>query len=91
MQNIKNYENFNQLEIQESEEMSETYEGAMSPEAKMQIESLCEGLLCKEAADYHRDENADHTYEKYVNECANYLKEAMGQAGYATIDKPYAD
>jgi uncharacterized protein with von Willebrand factor type A (vWA) domain len=92
MQNLKNYENFNQVEIQESDEMMAMQtEGAMSPEAKMQLEKLCEEVLCKEAQAYHDDENPEHTYEGYMNECMSYINEVMGQSGYSTIDKPYAD
>jgi hypothetical protein len=51
----------------------------------MALESLCEAMLCKEADEYHNDENPEHTYEGYVIECANYMKEYMGQAGYASL------
>ena len=47
--------------------------------------------LAKEAKEYHDDENPDHTYEGYVNECGNYIKEYMGRPGYSSLDKPYAE
>jgi hypothetical protein len=76
MENIKSYESFSDIEIKESNHMSET---AMSPSSKMALESLCEAMLCKEAEEYHNDENPEHTYEGYVMGCANYMKECMGQ------------
>jgi len=82
MENIKSYESFSDIEIKESNHMSES---CMSPASKMALESLCEAMLCKEAAEYHNDENPMHTYEGYVMESANYMKECMGQAGYASL------
>ena len=82
MENIKSYESFSDIEIKESNHMSES---GMSPASKMALESLCEAMLCKEADEYHNDENPEHTYEGYVMECANYMKECMVQAGYASL------
>jgi len=82
MENIKSYESFSDIEIKESNHMSES---GMSPASKMALESLCEAMLCKEADEYHNDENPEHTYEGYVMECANYMKVCMGQAGYASL------
>jgi hypothetical protein len=76
MENIKSYESFSDMEIKESNGMNES---CMSPASKMALESLCEAMLCKEAGEYHNDENPEHTYEGYVMECANYMKECMGQ------------
>jgi hypothetical protein len=84
MENIKSYESFSDIEIKESNDMNEC---GMSTESKMALESLCEAMLCKEADQYHNDENPEHTYEGYVMECANYMKECMGQAGYAPLIK----
>jgi len=84
MENIKSYESFSDIEIKESNHMSES---GMSPASKMALESLCEAMLCKEADEYHNDENPEHTYEGYVMECMNYIKECMGQAGYAPLTK----
>jgi hypothetical protein len=84
MENIKSYESFSTVEIKESNDMNEC---GMSPASKMALESLCEAMLCKEADQYHNDENPEHTYEGYVNECANYIKECMGQSGYAPLIK----
>lgn len=91
MENIKSYEFFSDIEIKESNHMDgysmshDMNETAMSPAAKMALESLCEAMLCKEAAEYHNDENPMHTYEGYAMKCANYMKEYMGQAGYAPL------
>lgn len=82
MKNLKHYESFSTTEIKESNHMNEY---GMSPASKMALESLCEAMLCKEADEYHNDENPEHTYEGYVMECANYMKECMGQAGYASL------
>jgi hypothetical protein len=84
MENIKSYESFSDIEIKESNGMNET---CMSSESKMALESLCEAMLCKEADQYHNDENPEHTYEGYVMECMNYVKECMGQSGYASLAK----
>ena len=83
MENIKSYESFSSREIKESDSM---YECGMSDNAKMALESLCESMLCKEAEDYHNDENPDHTYEGYVKECMDYMREAMGHPGYASLN-----
>ncbi len=95
MQNLKSFENFSEVEIVTNEA-----EGAMTPDAmtpmcpisegaKEMIKGICEGHLCKEGEEYHNDENPEHTYEGYINECMNYLKECMGQPGYATAANPY--
>ena len=84
MENIKSYESFSTVEIKESNNMNEC---GMSPASKMALESLCEAMLCKEADQYHNDENPEHTYEGYVMECSNYIKECMGQSGYASLTK----
>lgn len=55
-----------------------TSEGmSCSENAKMAIKSLCENHLCNEGMDYENNENAEHTYEGYVNECMDYLRECM--------------
>lgn len=85
MENIKSYESFSDIEIKESNYMHGysvphgMNETCMSPASKMALESLCEAMLCKEADEYHNDENPEHTYEGYVMGCANYMKECMGQ------------
>lgn len=82
MENIKSYESFSQVEIKESNNMSEC---GMSNDARMALESLCEAMLCKEAEAYHNDENPEHTYEGYVKECMDYMREAMGHPGYSSL------
>ena len=52
---------------------------------------MCDDLLCKEAEDFHNDENPEHTHEGYKNEACDYLKECLGQPGYAPMVKPYAE
>lgn len=48
-----------------------------SENAKMAIKSICEQYLCKEGEEFDMNENAEHTYEGYVDECMSYLKECM--------------
>ena len=88
MKNLKEYgSHLTDFNLEESSEYSQ----CMSEGARQAVKSLCESMLCKEAMDYHNDECEDHTYEGYINECMGYLKEAMGQAGYAPLVKPYAE
>jgi hypothetical protein len=78
MQNLRKYENFigNYSSLGENNDM--TSEGmCMSEDAKEAMKSLCESMLCKEAEDYHNDSDDSHTYEGYMNECSNYIKECM--------------
>jgi hypothetical protein len=89
MKNLASYEDHLNKEITESNEQITECDG-MSQNAKMALESLCEELLCKEAREYHDDENPEHTYEGYVNECVNKLNEMMGNSGYAPLFKPHA-
>lgn len=93
MNNIKSYERY-------SNSMEENFGGigegmgcqsCLSEEAKMGMKNLCENLLMKEAYEYDRDVNVDHTYEGYVNECMKYMNEMLGRPGYASVSKPYTD
>ena len=88
MKNLTDYQDFNSGRVEES--ISEA-SGCMSESAKEAVKNLCEELLCKEAEDYHNDSDASHTYEGYINECTQYLKEMMGQSGYQSLNKTYAE
>jgi hypothetical protein len=89
MKNLIPYENHSNPGVSESyDQMEES--GCMTPASKMALEKLCEELLCKEARDYHDDENPEHTYESYVNECMNRMNELMGSSGYSPLGKPHA-
>jgi len=88
MKNLTDYQNFNSERIEES--ISEA-SGCMSEGAKGAVKKLCEEILCKEAEDYHNDSDDSHTYEGYMNVCAQYLKEMMGQPGYQALTKTYAE
>lgn len=94
MENLTPYEDFSiaRSAIEENyESMGHKMESAMSHQAMEALKQVCEGMLCKEAEDYHNDENEEHTYEGYVNECMGYIKEVMGNPGYATLVKPHAE
>ena len=94
MKNLTAYENFleTQSGIGESDvTMGMEKECAMSPQAMESLKEVCEAMLCKEAEAYHNDADEAHTYEGYVNECMNYIKEAMGHPGYSSLVKPYAE
>lgn len=60
--------------------MEESYNPAMSEEAKKAIKALCEELLIKEAQTCDEDADPNHTYENYLNECGSYLSECMAEA-----------
>jgi hypothetical protein len=92
MQNLIKYESFSGTNsgLRENDEMTSECSG-ISEDAKEAIKSLCESMLCKEAEDYHNDPDDSHTYEGYINECSNYVKECMGQPGYAGLVKPHAE
>jgi len=89
MTNLKSYESFSGLMENYGSHLEEC--GAVSEDAKSEIKSLCEAMLCKEAEDYHNDPDDAHTYEGYVNECMGYVRECMGQPGYAGLVKPHAE
>ena len=57
--------------------VTENYGKGMSDDAKSAIKEICEGLLIHEAHQHDSDENEDHTYESYLNECNTYLAECM--------------
>ena len=88
MENLVSFENFGVDQVVESGCSSCS---GMSEHAKLALESLCQEMLCKEAQAYHEDEDESHTYEGYVNECANYMREMMGQPGYQSLTKTYAE
>ncbi len=87
MKNLKEYDFFGSVE-ESSDHLSEG-SSCMSPSAMEAIKSACKSCLMEEAHGYDQDENPDHTYEGYVNKCMEYLKECMGQAGYASLANPY--
>jgi hypothetical protein len=55
-------------------------ESACSEAAKKAIKEMCNEMLHKEAAKYHEDSNEAHTYEGYVKEAMNCMKEAMHES-----------
>ena len=61
----------------------------VSEKAKALLESVCREHLMQEAEEYEKDEHESHTYEGYANQCASYLKEMMGDRGYASMHKHY--
>lgn len=88
MKNLTPFENFGQEPVQES--MNEMG-SCMSESAKEDMKSLCEGMLCGEAQAYHDDADEAHTYEDYVEKCCGCLREMMGQPGYQSLTKTYAE
>lgn len=60
--------------------MNEEYSPAMSEEAKRAIRSICEEVLIHEAHGCNEDSDPNHTYESYLNECAQYMAESMMRA-----------
>lgn len=84
MENLKSFDIF---ETTNEAEQSMT-PMCLSENAKEMLKGVCEGHLCKEADDFDKDEDPEHTYEGYINECMNYLKECMGQPGYASSSNP---
>jgi len=57
--------------------MTEGYSPSMSEEARRAIKSICEEVLIHEAYQCNEDADPDHTYESYLNECAQYMTECM--------------
>jgi len=57
--------------------IEESYNLAMSEEAKLAIKALCEDLLIQEAQRCDEDADPMHTYENYLNECGSYMTECM--------------
>ena len=90
MKNLQPYEIYGSEDIQENNGMMGE-SSCMSEAAKANMKKICEEYLAKEAAQYHNDDDTEHTYEGYVAECGKYLMECMGQAGYAGLSKPYAE
>jgi len=90
MKNLQPYEIYGSEDIQENNGMMGE-SSCMSEAAKANMKKICEEHLAKEAAEYHNNDNPEHTYEGYVAECGKYLMECMGQAGYAGLSKPYAE
>ena len=88
MENLLKFKDHAAKSIDES--MMEEGRGCLSEAAKSVLEKACKEILMKEAQEYHDDENPEHTYEGYVNECNNYINEIMGNAGYSSTAKPFA-
>lgn len=61
----------------------------MSEKAKALLREACEDCLIKEAEEYENDPHESHTYEGYMNQCASYLREMMGNKGYSSLQKHY--
>jgi len=90
MKNLQPYEIYGSEDIQENHGMMGE-SSCMSEAAKANMKKICEEYLAKEAAEYNDDDDAEHTYEGYVAQCGKYLMECMGQAGYAGLNKTYAE
>ena len=90
MENIKTYEKFNNF-IGENWDADMQKESCMSEKAIHKMGKLCKKHLLDEANEYHNDMDEGHTYEKYVEECQNMLKEMLGQPGYQVIHKTQAE
>jgi len=90
MNNIKTYEKFNNS-IGENWDADMQKKSCMSEKAIHKMGKLCKKHLLDEANEYHNDMDEGHTYEKYVEECQNMLKEMLGQPGYAPIHKAGAE
>lgn len=90
MNNIKTYEKFNNF-IGENWDADMQKKSCMSEKAIYKMGKLCKKHLLDEANEYHNDMDEGHTYEKYVEECQNMLKEMLGQPGYAPIHKAGAE
>lgn len=90
MENIKTYENFNDF-VGENWDADNQKESCMSEKAMYKMKKLCKKHLIDEANEYHNDMDENHTYERYVNECQNMLKEMLGQPGYSGIQKVGAE
>lgn len=52
---------------------------AMTTQVQDSIKKLCESMLHKEAMKHDEDENESHTYESYMNQCADYVKECINE------------
>jgi len=93
MENIKSYEKFNDSIDENFEDVAEGMgcQSCLSEGAMMEMKKLCESILMKEAEDYDNDDDENHTYEGYVNECMKYMNEMLGRPGYASVSKPYTD
>lgn len=89
MRNLLEFENFHSNSLDEGEGCTACK--AMSPAAMEAVKNLCEGMLCGEAQAWHDDEDPEHTYEGYINECGKYMAEMMGQPGYQSLTKTYAE
>ena len=61
----------------------------MSEKAKTLLKEACEDCLIKEEEEFEKNKHEDHTYESYINECASYLKEIMGNPGYSDLNNEY--
>jgi hypothetical protein len=59
----------------------------MSEDTKQKLHEVCRTNILKEATDYHNDDDPEHTYEVYVNECMSYMNEMLGSAGYSSSHK----
>jgi hypothetical protein len=90
MENLKSYERYLDF-VGENWDADMQKESCMSEKAMSKMKKLCRKHLISEANAYHNDMDEGHTYDRYVNECQNMLKEMLGQPGYQVIHKTSAE
>lgn len=74
MNNMKSFDSF----INEAKSPKKEY--MISKKVQDSIKNLCETMLHEEAAACDANEDKSQTYEGYINECGNYMKECMSES-----------
>jgi hypothetical protein len=54
-------------------------EFGLTTQVQDSIKNLCKGPIHKNAVACHENEDQSQTYEKYIAECASYMKECMNE------------
>lgn len=75
MKNLTSFDNF----VNEGKNVDPKKGYAISNKVQDSIKKLCESMIHNEAMAYDKTDNKEETYEKYVAECGDYMKECMNE------------
>lgn len=67
------------IEPKSGKEINPKREFAMTTQVQDSIRQFCKDALHNEAIKYDEDDNHDHTYPGYMQECLDYIAECMNE------------
>ena len=74
MKNVTTYSEFvNETRVNPKKQF------ALTTQVQDSIKKMCEGMIHENVMACDMNEYEDQTYEKYIEECASYMKECMNE------------